>query len=529
MSDDLDDRNPHGSSGAVRTETRPYGSGDLIAGKYELIRCLGEGGMGSVWVARNLALDAQVAIKLIKGDVKSPMARERLLAEARAAARLKHPAIVRVFDFGKTERDDPFIVMELLAGESLGNLIGRHRRLPAIYAVQLVLPIIDALHVAHGSGVVHRDLKPDNVFLASYDGRVLPKVVDFGVAKVEQQGLLESHKLTETGTVVGSPEYMAPEQAAGEDLLDHRVDIWGLCMMLYESVTGRTAFRDSNYHALLRKIIEKPARSILDFGAGDTALWRILERGLQKDPDERWQSMLHLGKSLAEWLTAHGISEDVSGHALRSAWIDRRVSIPDIDAAYSDALVQNALASWRPPLDSREEGTVPGAASLIPPPGNDARADRQSQTAGAHITLGRPRETAPSAAERRYRVGVAIAAAALLAIAIVLGLMVDDGTTAARSASETAARPAAAPAPSAPLISVVPVTPPSEAAPAPAEPAPRPPAKVTSARLVPPLDRGVPRQKAAATTAKTVSSAARPEPRAPETPAPQKVYEDLGF
>ncbi len=312
----------------VASSTGPrYVSGEVIADKYRLERMLGEGGMGSVWVAKNLPLDIQVALKLIRSDLDNPDAGQRLLTEARAAARLKHPSIVRVFDFGRTRRGDPFIVMELLTGETLGDLLDREGRIAATFAVQLLLPIADALVVAHGKKVIHRDLKPENVFLATSDERLQPKVVDFGIAKFERHLSDDERKLTQAGTVLGSPDYMSPEQARGADV-DRRSDIWAFCIVLYETITGRVPFEESNYHALLRRIIEDPVKPILDYAAGDVELWAILERGLQKDPADRWQNMRDLGEALALWLFSHGVTEDVYGQSLRATWLDSPGSSP---------------------------------------------------------------------------------------------------------------------------------------------------------------------------------------------------------
>src|SRR5215212_5744228 len=156
-----------------------YAAGDIIAGKYELEAMLGQGGMGAVFRARNVTIDLPVAIKLIRTDLNRELLSGRLLQEARAAAKLSHPAIVRVFDVGQTANGDPFIVMELLEGESLSTIIDREGRLPATRAVQLLLPIADALAAAHAKGFVHRDVKPDNVFVVQDEGALQPKLVDF--------------------------------------------------------------------------------------------------------------------------------------------------------------------------------------------------------------------------------------------------------------------------------------------------------------------------------------------------------------
>jgi serine/threonine-protein kinase len=312
---------PPGSDGAPLR----YNANDIIAGKYKLLSVMGEGGMGEVWEARNIALDSPVAIKLIRADLNEDSAGERLVQEARAAARLGHPAIVRVFDVGETKYSDPFIVMELLRGDNLGDLLGAEGRLPAVAAVQILLPIADALATAHLKGIVHRDIKPDNIYLAEdVNGELQPKLVDFGVAKLEYAEV--DSKLTMKGTIVGSPGYLAPEQARGSDSADYRVDVWAFSVVLYELVTGLPPFNGGNYNALLRSIVEDDPVPTTQHAAGDTALWQILERGLRKSAEERWPSMLEYGRALAHWAFSQGVDEDVCGTGLEAKWLSGKVS-----------------------------------------------------------------------------------------------------------------------------------------------------------------------------------------------------------
>src|SRR6185437_10249782 len=257
-------------------------AGDLVGEKYRLLREAGEGAMGTVWVALNTALECEVAIKLIRAEVRLPVMATRLLREARAAAKLSHPAIVRVFDLGQTSQGDPYIVMELIEGESLADLLEREKQLAPERAVQIILPVVSGMRAAHDRGIIHRDLKPANIVLARCDdGYRQPKVIDFGIAK-----LRSPREMNTTGSfLLGTPQYMSPEQAAGGVPVDHRTDIWSLCAMLYELLA-------------------------------DGALWQIVERGLRKNPDERWETMSDLYAALAEWLTARGVLEDASGAAL---------------------------------------------------------------------------------------------------------------------------------------------------------------------------------------------------------------------
>src|SRR5688572_9667183 len=176
--------------GPNSSRSSTYTEGQLIGDKYRLVRPLGEGGMAAVWLAQNETLDIQVAIKFIRSDMQHAGLSSRLLQEARAAARLGHPAIVRVIDFGKTETGDPYIVMELLSGEDLGASIKRRGTMPPMKAVRTLIPIVDALAVAHSKRIVHRDLKPENIFLSEGEGgKIQPKVVDFGIAKLEKDGM----------------------------------------------------------------------------------------------------------------------------------------------------------------------------------------------------------------------------------------------------------------------------------------------------------------------------------------------------
>jgi len=299
-----------------------YEAGTVLSGKYRLEALLGEGGMGAVWRASNLLLDLPVAIKLIRADLDRGALRARLQLEARSAAKLGHPAIVRVYDVGESEFGDPFIVMEHLHGETLAQLISRGR-LPAIRVVQLLLPIIDALAMAHGRGIVHRDLKPDNLMIALEDQQVCPKILDFGIAKLTDPRDSD-HKLTEAGAVLGSPEYMSPEQARGRDDIDASTDIWSLCVALYEAVTGCPPFSASNCNALLRSIVEDAPKPIMEYSAGDPELWRIVERGLHKDRAQRYAKISELGQALAGWLVNQGVTEDACGSSLDAKWLCRR-------------------------------------------------------------------------------------------------------------------------------------------------------------------------------------------------------------
>jgi eukaryotic-like serine/threonine-protein kinase len=294
-----------------------YREGDIVGGKYRLERVLGEGGMGTVWAARNTALDSLVAVKLIAGTDRATLS-ARLLKEARAAARLRHPAIVRVFDVGETQHGDPFIVMELLEGMSLADRLTQDTTLEPTLAVRLLLPIAEALSHAHVAHIVHRDLKPDNIFIVEEGGRIQPKLLDFGIVQVGMGPNVT--RLTEDGEFIGTPAYMSPEQARGAEDIDPTTDVWAFCVVLYECLSGRLPFDSENYNALMREIIEDMAPILAELGAADAGLSSIVEIGMAKQPNRRWSSMNALGAALAQWLIDRGVEEDATLKPLRSGW-----------------------------------------------------------------------------------------------------------------------------------------------------------------------------------------------------------------
>ena len=302
-----------------REPKHEYVPGEMIAGKYQLSRLLGEGGMGAVWLARNIALDADVAVKLIRRERATPEAAQRLLQEARAAARLGHPSIVRVFDFGESEYKDPFIVMEVLNGESMRDLIERKTRLRPSRAVRMLLPIASALAAAHGKGIIHRDLKPDNILLVAEAGVLVPKIVDFGIAKLHQDAV--ATPFTQTGQIMGSPGYMSPEQIDGRSDIDHRADVWSFSVVLYEALTGARPFEGSHYSAMLSSILLKDPTPLTELGVGDPALWEIVARGLAKKVNDRWATMAEMGVALARWALANRIETDITGISLAAHWL----------------------------------------------------------------------------------------------------------------------------------------------------------------------------------------------------------------
>ena len=307
---------------SVPLAAEPDAEGYVIAQKYRLESLLGEGGMGAVWRAFNLQLEVPVAVKLLRAGMGSVELAERLRVEARAAAKLVHPCIVRVFDIGEAESGAPFIVMELLHGESLGTMLERGALAPAT-ALQLLLPIAEGLSLAHSRGVVHRDLKPDNIFIATEGSVVQPKLLDFGIAKVTSAMVAGGPTLTQTGTLLGSPDYMSPEQAQGLSDIDERSDVWAFCVVLYEVLSGQAPFGGDSCQAILRSVIQDEPPPLHALAGIDPALSALIQRGLSKHRDARPASIFELGQELAGWLYAHGVHEDATGSSLEARWLGR--------------------------------------------------------------------------------------------------------------------------------------------------------------------------------------------------------------
>jgi serine/threonine-protein kinase len=227
------------------------GPGDLVAQRYRLEQHLGSGGMGAVWAATHVVTGKPVALKVLKARDDDEPARRRLVREARAACAVQHPSVVPVHDVVETDDGSPVLVMDLLEGESLRARLDRERTLPLAETMRVAETVLAALEVAHAAGVVHRDLKPDNLFILR-DGSL--KLLDFGVAKlVKSDAPAASGTLTATGAMVGTPFYMSPEQAFGEPI-DGRADLFSLGVVLYECLAGEPPTRGDNLGQVLRRL-----------------------------------------------------------------------------------------------------------------------------------------------------------------------------------------------------------------------------------------------------------------------------------
>ena len=233
-------------------------AGMMVTPSVKLLRPIGEGGMGAVWVAEHLALRTQVVVKFIASNLKdSKEATERFSREAAAAAQVKSPHVVQTFDHGFTTDGIPYIVMELLEGRDLGAYLDQEHRAPAKVVIEIVAQLARALDRAHERGIVHRDIKPGNIFLCDAGrGEVFVKLLDFGIAKGVEMPTLDS--ATKTGAMIGSPFYMSPEQILGTKNVDHRSDLWSVGVVVFEALTGKKPFDAETMGGLAIRIHSEP-------------------------------------------------------------------------------------------------------------------------------------------------------------------------------------------------------------------------------------------------------------------------------
>ncbi len=274
--------------------------GDVIAGKYRIESVLGRGGMGVVYAARHTLSERRVAVKWMEADLQNgPDALDRFVREARAMGRIEHPNVVGVLDVG-TEGSIAYLVMDILRGESLRELMTREHNVSPALALATIFPVLEGVEAAHRAGVVHRDLKPENLFVVrGPDGEAqTTKVLDFGISKLTENDSKkqDAKRLTKTGHVVGTPAYMSPEQVRG-GAVDARTDVWALSTILYEMLANRTPFEAANYGALLVAIATEPYTP-LDPQLVAPDLARVIHRGLAKEPDDRWPSVIALARAL---------------------------------------------------------------------------------------------------------------------------------------------------------------------------------------------------------------------------------------
>ncbi len=280
--------------------------GHTLVDRYRLTRKIGEGGMGAVYEATHVLLSKPVAVKVLRDKyLDRPEVARRLVQEARLASSIRHENIVDITDSGATEDGRAFVVMEHLDGLSLSELLKREGALPEARIIEIARQAASALGAAHERGIVHRDVKPENIFIVDRGGKDFVKVLDFGITKTLKPDNVDeaqqSLKLTHTGMVLGTPLYMSPEQARGDEDLDQRIDIWALGVILYECLTAEVPFRATNYLGVIAQVLNQdvtPPRKLRPEMRNSEAMERVVQKAMAKERDHRYPSMAALVEDL---------------------------------------------------------------------------------------------------------------------------------------------------------------------------------------------------------------------------------------
>jgi serine/threonine-protein kinase len=424
-----------------------------VAGKYRLSRLLGTGGMASVWSATNVFTERQFAIKFMLPQVaRTPESARRFLLEAKVSARINHPNIIEVIDVGQAEDGSLFLVMELLTGVSLESAV-RERTPPMAMKefLGVMKEVAEALAAAHRSGVVHRDLKPSNIFLhTDRDGRVVPKLLDFGVSKILEEE--NSTSLTQVGTVLGSPMYMSPEQAMGAAGIDGRTDVFAFGSILFESLTGERPYGAPNFNALIVTIATKQPKSIDEVAPDLPPPLRALVRDCLVTDKERRIANFEL------------VVERLTALAPVLAEVDLRLPSHPSSPPSSDPEATNALPKARTGDSSAPKASTsqPSPSSL--PPAGPSPLVMQITTPSAHAS--QPPSAAPHGWQQRAIAFVrglpplvlaAGGGATALLVVLIVGVSAIfrhgvDSTPSGKSGADPAAAQASSFAASAPVV-----------------------------------------------------------------------------
>jgi serine/threonine-protein kinase len=399
----------------------PYSPGDVFIGKYRIERVLGAGNMGLVLSALHVELEQRVAIKLMLPGKAAEEQHQRFLREARACARLKTPHAVKVLDVGKNETGAPYMVMEYLDGRDLAAELAARGPLPFAEAVEYILQACEGLAEAHAAGIVHRDVKPANMYLIRGAGGPCVKVLDFGISKVRGDGSLA---LTSDVQSLGSPLYMSPEQLNCSRDVDGRTDLWALGVTLYELVagTGNTPFNGERIEQLCTRIFTKPPTPLSTFRSdAPVGFWSVLQQCFEKEPDRRWPNVATLAAALVPYAPP------------RAAVYAERVA----------AVLGEHIEPARP-------------THVVQPEPEPAPAPRTAAEAGTGSALVRPAGvTTPRGPRARVVAAVGIVLAVLVLGAVGIVRWRSDGGTAAAavraSESSSASPPVALPTPSNPV------------------------------------------------------------------------------
>lgn len=411
----------------------PFASGEILRGKYRIEELVGVGGVGFVMSATNIGLDEQVALKFLRPEyLTNEEAVSRFTAEARLACKIQSPHVARVLDIEALPETGPFIVMELLVGRDLNQILNDEGPLPVEQAVDYLRQACEALSAAHACDIVHRDVKPENLFLARQQrGPALIKILDFGISKLQLAQPVNGKHASQlpASAVLGSPSYMSPEQVRGAANLDARADVWSLGCVLYELLTGKHAFYGANLLQICAAVLEQPP-SPLCAERPDVcrALETVVLRCLEKDPEQRYRDVAALSRALEPFSSARA-RVTASWKPMMPDEVTLRLPAPGGVPAFASqgTLDDAALADAVPPEPAPASGAEAELVVYSPPSTAPVAIDAAPRGRGKSI-VPVPSPRRPRKRRRRVALGVGLASG-VGALAALLALRQSDAPT----------------------------------------------------------------------------------------------------